>query len=241
MADHSSRTRSTEQVDFQRFEDYPLTRSEYISAMVHLYRGEQYRAQIWRTRLDITTNWAVLSIGALLSWVFTREDNTHFVVILGMYMIFIMLMFEARRFRFYDVWRNRVRRIEENFYVPILRRDLTSPMENWGFYVADDLLVPRYKISKLMAIKARLLNNYAALFLILLAAWAFKAQNYSHSSSLAEFYRGLGVKVAPPWLMIAAVGTLYGFLLYVLIFVRRLERPEHIYFGTRGTSIDDVG
>ena len=40
------------------FEDYPLTRQEYISAMVHFYRGEMYRSQIWRQRLDTTTNWA---------------------------------------------------------------------------------------------------------------------------------------------------------------------------------------
>lgn len=26
------------------FEDYPLTRSEYIAAMVHFYRGERSRA-----------------------------------------------------------------------------------------------------------------------------------------------------------------------------------------------------
>lgn len=40
------------------FEDYPLTRQESISAMVHFYRGEMYRSQIWRQRLDTTTNWA---------------------------------------------------------------------------------------------------------------------------------------------------------------------------------------
>jgi len=34
------------------FEDYPLTRSEYISAMVHFYRGERSRADAWRSRLE---------------------------------------------------------------------------------------------------------------------------------------------------------------------------------------------
>ncbi|CAN5330834.1 hypothetical protein BH18GEM1_BH18GEM1_19450 [soil metagenome] len=40
------------------FEDYPLTRIEYITAMVHFYRGELARADAWRARLDPTTNWA---------------------------------------------------------------------------------------------------------------------------------------------------------------------------------------
>lgn len=31
-----------------------------ITALSHLYRGELYRSTVWRTRLDATTNWAVL-------------------------------------------------------------------------------------------------------------------------------------------------------------------------------------
>ena len=41
------------------FEDYPLTRQEYINALVHLHRGEMHRSQVLRSRLDTTTNWAV--------------------------------------------------------------------------------------------------------------------------------------------------------------------------------------
>ena len=32
-----------------------------IGALAHLYRGEMYRSKIWRTRLDATTNWAVVT------------------------------------------------------------------------------------------------------------------------------------------------------------------------------------
>ena len=227
-----------EEASRERFERYPLTRAEYISAMVHLYRGEQHRAQIWRTRLDITTNWAVLSIGALLSIAFAGKTSQqgHLVLVLGMYMIFTMLVFEARRFRFYDVWRNRVRRIEENFYVPILRRDLTSPMENWGFYVAEDLLNPSYKITLLMAMKARLMNNYAPLFAVLLTAWLFKmAPIMSGEVDESE------TSSVPSWVLITGVVFLYSFISYVLFFIKRYEKPEEIYFGGRGTSLDDVG
>lgn len=215
------------------FEQEPLERSEYIAAMVHLYRGEQHRAQVWRTRLDTTTNWAVLSIGAMLSYAFSPagQKNGHVILPLGMYMILTMLFFEARRFRFYDVWRHRVRRIEENFYVPILRRDLTSPVDNWGFYVAEDLLNPRYKITLLMAIKARLVNNYIPLFGVLLAAWGYSV-----------FRLRVDDGHLPLWIPGAAVIGLYGFLFYVLFLVKRGARPEEIYFGAKtADSIDDVG
>jgi uncharacterized membrane protein len=34
-----------------------------IGALAHLYRGEIYRSTIWRTRLDNTTIWAVVTLG----------------------------------------------------------------------------------------------------------------------------------------------------------------------------------
>ncbi len=221
--------------DDTSFERYPLTRAEYFSAIVHLYRGEQHRAQVWRTRLDTTTNWAVLSMGALLSFAFTNNrGNGDLVLVLGMYMIFTMLVLEARRFRFYDVWRNRVRRVEENFYVPILRRDLTSPVENWGFFVAEDLLNPSYKISFLMAMKARLINNYLLLFGVLFAAWCFR---FFGPGAVGQAKSGV-----PDIVQELGVAGLYLFIAYVIFFVRRAVKAEDIYFGTKTVdSIDDVG
>jgi len=44
-----------------------------ITALSHLYRGELYRSTVWRTRLDATTNWAVLTTGIALSLTFSSE------------------------------------------------------------------------------------------------------------------------------------------------------------------------
>ena len=38
-----------------------------IGALAHLYRGEVYRSTIWRTRLDATTNWSVVTLGLAMS------------------------------------------------------------------------------------------------------------------------------------------------------------------------------
>lgn len=46
-----------------------LTSAE-LGALAHLYRGEIYRSTIWRTRLDTTTNWAVVTLGVALSITF---------------------------------------------------------------------------------------------------------------------------------------------------------------------------
>src|SRR5262249_62261069 len=44
-----------------------------ITALSHLYRGEMYRSTVWRTRLDATTNWAVVTTGLALSLTLSSE------------------------------------------------------------------------------------------------------------------------------------------------------------------------
>ena len=68
---------------FESFESFPLTRPEYISAMVHFYRGEMHRSQVWRTRLDTTTNWAVVTTAGLISFAFSSPDNNAITLMLG--------------------------------------------------------------------------------------------------------------------------------------------------------------
>ncbi|MEQ1894394.1 MAG: DUF2270 domain-containing protein, partial [Planctomycetota bacterium] len=129
------------------YESTPLTRQEYISAIVHLYRGELDRATTWRLRLDATTNWAVLTTAGLLSFAFSVESHSHLVLLIGLAMVSVFWMIEARRYRYADIWYARVRKIEENFYGPILRRDPVSPRREWGQAVADDLFRPSFRVS----------------------------------------------------------------------------------------------
>ncbi|MEM7308223.1 MAG: DUF2270 domain-containing protein [Planctomycetota bacterium] len=156
------------------YESTPLSRSEYIAAVVHLYRGELYRANSWRIRLDNTTNWAVLTVAGLLTFTFGEGAHSHWVLLLGLAILLVFHGFEARRYRSWHVWRSRVRMIEENFYGPILRRDPVSPDHSWGELVARDLFHPTFKIGRLEAMRARLTRNYWALYLAVFGAWVLK-------------------------------------------------------------------
>lgn len=156
------------------FSATPLSRPEYIAAMVHLYRGELHRANQWRLRLDHTTNLAVLTTAGLVAYSFGESDHKHWVLLGAVAMITFFLVIEARRFRYADVWRARVRMIEEFFYGPILRRDFGGTGNDWGKLVAEDLFRPRFKMSALVAIRGRLVRNYWAIYLVTIAAWAVK-------------------------------------------------------------------
>ena len=59
-------------------EETPLSRPEYLSVMVHFYRGETHRSTIWRQRIDATTNWAVLTVAGMLSVAFADPTQSHF-------------------------------------------------------------------------------------------------------------------------------------------------------------------
>ncbi len=213
------------------FEDYPLTRPEYISAMVHFYRGELVRANTWRIRLDTSTNWAILSAMGLLSYAFGAPDHSHASLIIGMILVLNFLSLEARRYRFFDVWRHRVRMIEQNFFEPLLTRDLQSPERNWGNLVAGDLLQPTFKISYLQALRARFVRNYASIYGLLLAAWIVKLLLHAEPGVGRPLER-LAVGPIPWYVPLAVVGGLYLYLVSVVLLVPKIVPSESAGAGT---------
>jgi len=215
------------------FEDFPLSRAEYISAMVHLYRGELGRANTWRIRLDTTTNWAIVVTVGILSFAFGDAAHPSAAIILGMFLVVDFLVLEARRYRFFDVWKNRVRMLEENFYTPLLRRNLVSPKERWGSLVAADLHSPHFKITYMQAFKARLKGNYYFLFLVLLGGWLGKVLLQPATPSLSVLDR-FGGGVVPWWLPVGVVVALYAFLAGVLLIVPPINEPEGAVWSREG-------
>jgi len=53
-----------------------------LGAVAHLYRGEIYRSTIWRTRLDNTTNWSIVTLGIALSTTFSSKEASALPLIL---------------------------------------------------------------------------------------------------------------------------------------------------------------
>jgi uncharacterized membrane protein len=92
-----------------------------IGAIAHLYRGEMYRSKVWRTRLDATTNWAVVTTGIAMSIAFSAADATPLPIVLVSFLVTVFWVLEARRYRLYDIWRTRVRVLEASFFGPSLR------------------------------------------------------------------------------------------------------------------------
>ena len=131
-----------------------------IGALAHLYRGEVYRSTTWRTRLDNTTNWAVAALGLAMSASFSHAEASPLPLLLIGILIVVFMTFEARRYRYFNVWRARARWLETNFYAPMLRGQGCNPGRGWEQVLAKDYMEPRHHISMARAIGRRLRRTY---------------------------------------------------------------------------------
>ena len=86
-----------------------------LTMLAHLYRGEMYRSKVWRTR-HATTNWAVVTTGIALSVAFSNAENSPLPLVLVALLDLVFLAIEARRYRYFDIWRTRVRLMEISMY-----------------------------------------------------------------------------------------------------------------------------
>jgi len=206
-----------------------ISQANYITALSHLYRGEMHRSQVWRLRLDTTTNWSIVATLGILTFSFNNPRYSSETLILGMYANLVFLFIEARRFRFFDVWRARVRMLEEHFFSPVLFGDRLDPQESWGPHVASDLRHPKFKITMMQAIRARLTRNFIYVFLFLLVAWVGRVivLPIPESEGVLGLFTIGGV---PGWVPIVLVIVLHLFLVGVILFTPRVKPPEVSYW-----------
>lgn len=145
-----------------------------IGALAHLYRGELYRSTVWRTRLDATTNWAVVSTGIALSLTFSSVSASPLPLVLVGLLLAIFLFIEARRYRFFDFWRIRAHVLEIYFFGPILRGEGVRTDNGWNQILYQDYRAPNLHITLLEALGRRLRHNYSWIFLIQVMAYIGK-------------------------------------------------------------------
>ena len=199
------------------YRGYRLKTSEFVTAMVHLFRAEIQRANVWRQRLDTTTNWAVVATGATLSIAFSQSNVNHAVIILNTLLVLWFLFIEARRYRYYELWSYRVRLMETDFYAAMLVPPF-HPSPEWAESLAENLLAPHFPISVWEAFGRRLRRNYLWIFLILYASWAAKIWLFPEPlTSVNEFMRRAAVGPIPGEIMFILGLVFHAFLVVVAL------------------------
>lgn len=209
-----------------------------IGAIAHLYRGEVYRSTVWRTRLDSTTNWAVVTTGIALSATYSGVDASPLPMVLVGLLVTVFLLFEARRYRYFNVWRARARLLETDFYAPMIRGDGVPRDSDWTELLADDYRNPHYHISYPRAIGRRLRRTYVWIFAIQAVAYYGKlAIHPTPLVTVAEVWDRAAIGPIPGgWVVVAGVLFHASWVVFALFTLRmeiasRRERRTLIAMG----------
>jgi uncharacterized membrane protein len=177
-----------------------------------------------------------------LGFAFGNETANHWSLLFANLFLLFLLALEARRYRFFDVWRSRIRKMETNFFAPILQRRLQSPQADWMLYVAHDLEEPHFKLTRLQAFRVRLVSNYLPIFGVVLFAWFIKltAHPWATTDPLVLYDR-CHVGPIPGWLTLLSVATFYGVLGWIVVWGRKhLGRQPHDNWDI-GEVVSDEG
>jgi uncharacterized membrane protein len=210
----------------------------YVTAMSHFYRGELGRIMAWRSRLDNTTNWAITVTSTIFTVAFSIPQVPHIIFFFNIAIVWVMLWIEARRYRFYDAFRARVRMLEAHFLVPIVAQNTQLLHGEWQKLVCEDLLLPSFKISKFEAVGRRLKRNYGFIFAIILCAWVTKiflhAKAEGGITSLYGkngFYQELEAGKLPSWFVAGLFVVTFISVMTIIAYISRKTSGEISEFG----------
>ncbi len=191
-----------------------MSPSEFNTAMVHFYRGEVQRSNTWRNRLDTTTNWAVITAGATLSFAFTSPSNPHFVIIINSVLVAFFLFMEARRYRYYEIWSSRVRVLETKYFAGLLQPEREMD-DSWVETLASDLHTPHFTISEWEAVGRRLRRNYLWIFILLAGSWNLKVYLHPVPARTFDIFLSRAAIGTLPGEFVFAVGIVFNVILII--------------------------
>ena len=199
------------------FRGHTFDSSHLTNALIHLYRGEMNRANTWRNRLDTTTNWAVVTVGAVLTFSFGDAENPHFVFLLELLLVLTFLYIEARRYQYYVLWAYRVHLIETDFFAAILTPSSSHPPD-WADHLAQSLLCPKFPITRWEAVGRRFQRNYIWLTGLLLISWVAKLSFHPTLSTDWDIIVGRAATgvLSGCW-VVGIVAVVYGLLIILAL------------------------
>jgi uncharacterized membrane protein len=160
------------------------------------------------------------------------------VLLFAMLLITLLLYVEARRYRFYDMYRVRVRQFERHYFAPTFS---ASAVDNgrapWLDALSEDLRHPRFRIDLTTALTRRLRRNYIWMYAILLLGWVLKITSPKLAADGAIQDTPVSLQTIAEN---AALGPLPGWIVMVLIAVLHIALVVIALRGHRRADDDEV-
>jgi len=203
--------------------------SDFTQVVTHMYRGEVQRANVWRQRLDMTTNWTIIILSALITWTYTSPDRPHELLLFGMLFIAVLWFIEARRFLSFNAYDSRVRVLEKNFIGKIIYQPEEVTSRQWLKKLAEDLKHPHYKIPFWRAVTHRLRRIYIWLFSVTMILWLGKLlmHPYPTSDFISMIHRA-GIGGISGILVFSLIVGFYITLIFIAVSSPRVESKKYM-------------
>lgn len=194
------------------------------------------RADIWRTRMDATTNWAIGSTAAVLSFVLGDARAPASAISIAFLLTFAFLLLEARRLTFYHLWQRRVLLLERGLVRPALTGSSSTGAGGPTGAAAGDPLeellerhlgrtVPTMPLRKAAARRFR--RIYLYLFGVQGVAFGLKlAQHPTPATTLAEWIGRAGIGGLPGAWTLPAASLVLGLAAVLLWRLGGIDRAE---------------
>jgi uncharacterized membrane protein len=180
----------------------------------------------------------VVTTGIALSATYSSAEASPLPMVLVGLLVTVFLLFEARRYRYFNVWRARARLLETDFYAPMIRGEGVTRDSSWTELLANDYRDPHYHISYSRAIGRRLRRTYAWIFAI--QAMAYYGKLAIHPTplvTLADVWKRAAIGPIPGgWVVVAGVLFHASWAVFALVTLRieiasRRERRSLIAMG----------
>jgi uncharacterized membrane protein len=176
--------------------------------LVHFYRAVVGHMDVWRQRMDATTNWAVATSAGMMTFTFTTAAAPHFIMLMALAFDAMFLFMESRRYQLFDLWRRRFRTLNHYMVAPVLAEEGPPPEELRRHYtaVATDLgrTVPHLPL--LDAVGYRIRRNYGYLFTLGILAWLLKLEVHpAPAGSVAELLSRATIGFVPGSVVVSVV------------------------------------
>lgn len=227
------------------------------AVLVHFYRAVVGHMDVWRQRMDATTNWSAATAAGMITFSFHTTAAPHYVLLLALLFQGVFLMMEARRYQTFDLWRRRFRMLNRSMIVPALQDSgMDDASDRQLHELASDMgrTVPHLGLHH--AIGYRMRRNYGYLFAVTLIAWVMKLEIHpTAAGSVAVLLDRAAIAFIPgPAVALVVIGTVVTLL--ALAFTaptgdmvdweatpprwdRWSGRLRQVRFGPRGTSEPD--
>ncbi|MEX2570944.1 MAG: DUF2270 domain-containing protein [Gemmatimonadota bacterium] len=198
--------------------------------VVHFYRAVVGHMDVWRQRMDATTNWAAATTAVMVTFTFGSVASPHFILLLSVAFNGVFLLMESRRYQIFDLWRRRFRLLNRYLIAPSLSGTAESGAEARGealTRVAADLgrMVPHLRLSQAVGYRVR--RNYGYLLTVVVVAWGLKLEVHpTPASSVAEWASRAAIGNFPGGAVVGALA-----ILLVILLVLAVRAPSEQMLG----------